>query len=88
MPLSIKDLYQSAEMGDISWEQALLLTGLMYIGEVGLMVSPPPTNESEYNFYISRLDALTKYPNKNYHYNNIVEALGKYIGDKTINGYV
>jgi len=41
-----------------NWEYALLLTGLLYVGVKGLLVSPPPENKDDYNFYGLRLDIL------------------------------
>lgn len=47
MALTINEMYQAAANGETSWEHALLLTGLLYMREAGLEVSPPPSNENE-----------------------------------------
>lgn len=41
MSLTIDEIYQAAAKGETSWEHALLLTGLLYMGVMGLEVSPP-----------------------------------------------
>lgn len=79
MAITINDMYRSAAKGEISWEQALLLTGLLYIDVAGLVISPPPADKYEYNFYKLRFDALSEYPNNNQHYKDVMDTLRKYI---------
>ena len=61
--LTANELYQAAAKGERSWEHVLLLTGLLYIDETGLVISPPPAEKHEFRFYKSRLNELNKYPN-------------------------
>lgn len=78
MPVSINDMYQSAYKNKISWEQALLLTGVLYVGTEGLMVSPPPENKDDYKFYRLRLEILLKYSNDNSSYQEVTKTLQEY----------
>jgi len=81
MPTSIIDMYKSAYKKQVSWNQALLLTGLYYVGEQGLMVSPPPKNKDDYEFYKLRLDILLEYSNDNSSYQEVVKALKEYMNN-------
>ena len=79
MFLTIDEMYQAAAKGVTSWEHALLLTGLLYVGVEGLMVSPPPQDKYEYHFYKLRPDVLIMYSNNNYVYKKVIKALHKYL---------
>lgn len=79
MAITINDMYRSAAMGEISWEQALLLTGLLYVDAAGLVVSPPPENEVDYRFYKLRFDLLYEHQNNNYQYKNVINTLNSYL---------
>ena len=78
MALTFNDMYLAAEKGETSWEHALLLTGVLYMGPTGLEVSPPPEKDIEHDFYKLRLDALRKYPNNNPNYKNVMKNLRNY----------
>lgn len=78
MPKSINNMYKSAYKKEVSWYQVLLLTGLFYVGEEGLTVSPPPENKYDYQFYKLRLDMLLEYSNDNPSYQEVVKALKEY----------
>lgn len=78
MPTSINDMYKSAYNNEISWEQALLLTGLLYVGTEGLVISPPPTNKNDYQFFSLRLKSLLKYTNNNPSYQKVIKAIEEY----------
>ncbi len=82
MSLTINEMYQAAANGETSWEHALLLTGLLYMGEAGLETSHPPSNEVDYYFYKLRLDALTEYSNNNTYYKNVIQILHSYINNR------
>lgn len=84
MSLTIDEMYEAANNGETSWEHALLLTGLLYMGMTGLEVSPPPMDKNEYYFYKLRLDSLSKYPNNNNHYKNVMKTLHNYIHKKEL----
>ncbi len=84
MSLTIDEMYQAAADGETSWEHALLLTGLLYMNEAGLEVSPPPSNDVDYHFYKLRLDALNKYNNSNSYYKNAIKNLRNYIHNKEL----
>lgn len=81
MPVSINDMYQSAYKNEVSWEQALLLTGVLYVGMEGLVVSPPPHDKYEYHFYKLRLADLSEYPSNNIQYTKVIKVLSDYISD-------
>ena len=78
MSLTINEMYQAAADNETSWEHALLLTGLLYVGVEGLMVSPPPENKDDYKFYRLRLDILLKYSNDNSSYQEVTKTLQEY----------
>ena len=84
MSLTIDEMYQAAAKGKTSWEHALLLTGLLYMSEAGLEVSPSPSNDVDYHFYKLRLDALSEHPNNNSYYKNVVQTLHSYINNKDL----
>ena len=84
MSLTINEMYQAAAKGETSWEHALLLTGLLYMNEAGLEVSPPPSSDACYHYYKLRLEALSEYPNNNSYYNNVVQTLHNYINNKDL----
>lgn len=84
MSLTIDEMYQAAADGETSWEHALLLTGLLYMNEAGIEVSPPPSNDVDYHFYKLRLDTLSEHPNNNSYYRNVVQVLHSYINNKVL----
>lgn len=81
MSLTIDEMYEAAAKGETSWEHALLLTGLLYVGTEGLAISPPPENEEDHRFYNIRLDALEKTPSNNNHYKNVMIMLCNHVNN-------
>ena len=81
MSLMFDEMYLAADKGNTSWEHALLLTGVLYMGENGLEVTPQPTNEAELIFYKKRIKVLTQYPNENIYYKKVIRELYIYIKD-------
>ena len=79
MPVSIDDLYKAAYKGESDWRTVLLLTGMFYVGDKGLTVSPPPSNDCEYRQYKCNLNILLRYSNNNKYYMEVVNALIKYV---------
>lgn len=81
MALTFNEMYLAADNGETSWEYALLLTGLLFMGENGLEVSPQPTNKAELLFYKIRIEVLTQHPNENIYYKRVLRELYIYIKD-------
>ena len=79
MPLTIDDLYKAAYNDKSQWRKVLLLTGMFYVGDEGITVSPPPSSETEYEQYKCNLNILLRYPNNNQYYTEVVDAIKEYV---------
>jgi len=81
MPLTIDDVYKAAYKNKSEWRKVLLLTEMLYVGDKGLTVSPPPSSDTEYEQYKCNLDILLRYPNDNRYYKDVDDALSAYVND-------
>jgi len=79
MALTIDDVFKAAYNDETEWRKVLLLTGMLYVGDKGLALSPPPSSNSEYEQYKYNLNILLRYPNNNHYYKDVVDALKKYV---------
>lgn len=81
MALTIDEIFKAAYNDESEWKKVLLCTGMLYVGEKVLAVSPPPTTNCEYEQYKYNLGILLLYTNDNLLYKDVVEALSKYVND-------